>query len=94
MGDDSYGLTNVCYAVMNDDGEYEEFHVLGEAASLDISTPDEDVERWADALAALPTCTSFQFRLDWWMYNAWCRIFGIRTPYTIRRLRRGGKSHK
>ena len=94
MGDDSYGFTNVHYAVMNDDGEYGELHELGEAVSFDIDMPDDEAERYADAIVGLQTGMSFEIKLEWWMYNAWYRIFGAKTPYTIRRLRRGGKSHR
>lgn len=89
-----FGATNVYYAVMNDDGTYSEFHELGDVTSFDIEASDEDVSAWAEALAKLPVCETFTFKMDWWQINRFCKVIGERPPYTVQRLRHGGKSHR
>lgn len=88
-----FGVANACYAVMND-GTYSELHELGDAMSFDIEPSDEDVSVWAELLAKLPICETFTFRVEWWSINRFCKVIGERPPFTIRRLRRGGKSHR
>ena len=68
---------------------------LGEVAYFDLDMSDEEADRWSRTLAALPTCTTtFWSKPLWWGTNKLYKAFGLEAPYTVRRLKRNGKSHK
>lgn len=95
MGDNIvHGIAHAYYAVVDDSGEYGEFRELGNAMSFDIDVQDGEKKYLANAIASLPTCTTQFFTVKWWSLNRFFKLFGHRPPYTVRRLRCGGKSHK
>ena len=93
MGDDvRYGATCVLYAFAHDDGTWSEPMELGEATAFDMRPSDEEMERWGRVLEVAPTCMTF--RIVWWSVNRTFKLMGLKPPYTVRGLRRGGKSHR
>ena len=93
MGDDvRYGATCVLYAFAHDDGTWSEPMELGEATAFDMRPSDEEMERWGRVLADVSVHMSF--RVAWWSINRTFKLMGLKPPYTVRGLRRGGKSHR
>lgn len=85
----------VYFGVLKDDGTYGKCQKLDESTELHVSVSDEEADSWSRALAALPTCTTtFWFKTPWWSTNRLYKILGHRPPYTVRGLKRNGKSHK
>lgn len=95
MGDEvSFGITNVYFGILQDDGTYADGGFIGEAVSFDIEPRDDDVSVWADALASMP-CGSFRLDIEWWSMNRFLTdVLAHRPMYTVRGLRRNGKSHR
>lgn len=89
--------SGVYFGVLAEDGSYAfgDYQKLGEYTAIDVSVSDEEIETYARVLAALPTCTTtFWLKTPWWSTNRLYKILGYRPPYTVRGLKRNGKSHK
>lgn len=102
MGDDAsfvvsnvrHGVSNGAFFIANDDGTYDKVGVvsdIGFSESFDIKDPETSA--FASILADIP-CQSFRFDVKWWSINRFVSLFSERIPYTVRRLRRNGKSHR
>ena len=107
MGDEVKFGTSNGFISFDGGGTYEP---LGEVSEFDIGVSDDEVEAWADALLSIvnePMLGTLSFKLPWywsWRHlrrfelpfgdDLFWRLAGSRPRYTIRDLRRGGKSHK
>lgn len=97
MPDETSGVRNVYFGVVSD-GDVQ-WQPLQGAVSFEIESTD-DTPYYDSYLFDDPEPKEITFRLSWWCdpYTFACKVLGFpshRKPkYTIRRLRRGGKSHR
>lgn len=90
---DGFACGGLVYA--KSDGGWQQLGHVGEDG-ISLSTDEEtELSAYAQILSELP-CQSFTLTIPWWGMNRFLRVFGSsRWPaYTVRNLRRGGKSHK
>ena len=107
MGDEvRFGISNGFISF--DSGET--YEPLGEVSEFDISVSDDEASAWSETLLTLanePRLATVSFKLPWyWSWrnlrefelpfgdDLFWRMAGSRSRYTIRDLRRGGKSHR
>ena len=76
----------------NGDGEWQNLGYVGDGG-ITLTSGNDELEPWADKLLELSN-KQITFWPIWYTVNPMCRLLGVRPAYTIRLLRRGGKSHR
>ena len=74
------------------DGEWQNLGYVGDGG-ITLTSGNDELEPWADKPLELSR-KRITFRPIWYTVNPMCRLLGVRPAYTIRSLRRGGKSHR
>ena len=90
---DGFACGGLVYA--KNDGGWQQLGFIG-GDGISLSANDEtELSVYAQILSELP-CQSFAFTIPWWGMNGFMRVFDPSKPpaYTVRNLRRGGKSHR
>lgn len=93
MPDDSFEVKNVHFGIMNGDGSYKRIGEVIEPVSFSV---DDDVDSSQPYFRELMAeCSgTMSFEVPWWALNRASDVIGVRAPYLVANLRRGGKSHK
>lgn len=72
------------YAIKNDDGTYGDLHEFKGSVELHADIPDDEIERYANAIVSLSNSGSFGVELDKKNYRIWEWIFGIKPKPNVR----------
>ena len=91
---EKYGFACGGIVYAKDDGGWQQLGSVSEDG-ITLSTDETEPSVYAQILSELP-CQSFALTIPWWGTNRLMKVFvPDRTPaYSVRRLRRGGKSHR
>ena len=92
MPEDSFEPKNIHYGIMNG-GVFERIGEIVEPVSFPVDNDVDSSQSYFHELMAEWSGT-MSLKVPWWAVNRISNAIGIRAPYLVANLRRGGKSHK
>lgn len=92
MPEDSFEPKNMHYGIMNG-GVFERIGEVVEPVSFSVDDAVDSSQSYFHGLMAGWSGT-MSLKVPWWAVNRASDVIGVRAPYLVAKLRRGGKAHK